>query len=55
MIEAYAAGYPIRITTYGQPSSPPGDQVVGATGPMKLLTVNFVCRLFRHRFIYAIP
>ncbi len=32
MIEAYAAGYPVRIATYGQPSSPPGDQVVvGAT------------------------
>ena len=28
MIEAYAAGYPVRIATYGQLSSPPGDQVV---------------------------
>jgi hypothetical protein len=28
MIEAYATGYPIRISTYGLPSSPPGDQVV---------------------------
>ena len=28
MIEAYATGYPIRISTYGKPSSPPGDQVV---------------------------
>jgi cell wall-associated NlpC family hydrolase len=28
MIEAYAAGYPVRIATYGQPSSPPGDQVI---------------------------
>jgi len=34
MIEAYATGYPIRIATYGQPSSPPGDQVVvGLTRP----------------------
>jgi cell wall-associated NlpC family hydrolase len=34
MIEAYAAGYPIRIATYGRPSSPPGDQVaVGVTAP----------------------
>ena len=35
MIEAYATGYPIRIATYGQPSSPPGDQVVvGVTRPL---------------------
>ena len=34
MIEAYATGYPVRIATYGQPSSPPGDQVVaGVTRP----------------------
>ena len=34
MIEAYATGYPIRIATYGQPSSPPGDQIaVGITRP----------------------
>ena len=34
MIEAYAPGYPVRIATYGQPSSPPGDQVVvGLTRP----------------------
>jgi len=34
MIEAYATGYPVRIAPYGQPSSPPGDQiVVGATRP----------------------
>jgi len=34
MIEAYPTGYPIRIATYGQPSAPPGDQVVvGATRP----------------------
>jgi cell wall-associated NlpC family hydrolase len=34
MIEAYATGYPIRVATYGQPSSPPGDQVVvGFTRP----------------------
>jgi peptidoglycan DL-endopeptidase CwlO len=34
MIEAYATGYPIRITAYGMPSSPPGDQVVvGVTHP----------------------
>ena len=36
MIEAYAPGYPIRIATYGQPSSPPGDQVVvGVTSPLQ--------------------
>ena len=34
MIEAYATGYPVRIVTYGQTSSPPGDQVVvGVTPP----------------------
>jgi cell wall-associated NlpC family hydrolase len=34
MIEAYATGYPIRVATYGQPSSAPGDQVVvGFTRP----------------------
>jgi cell wall-associated NlpC family hydrolase len=34
MIEAYATGFPIRISTYGQPSSAPGDQtVVGFTNP----------------------
>jgi cell wall-associated NlpC family hydrolase len=35
MIEAYAADFPIRVSTYGQPSSPPGDQVVvGFTRPL---------------------
>jgi cell wall-associated NlpC family hydrolase len=34
MIEAYATGFPIRVSTYGTPSSPPGDQVVvGFTRP----------------------
>jgi peptidoglycan DL-endopeptidase CwlO len=34
MIEAYATGFPIRISTYGTPSSPPGDQtVVGFARP----------------------
>jgi cell wall-associated NlpC family hydrolase len=34
MIEAYATGFPVRVATYGQPSSPPGDQqVVGFTNP----------------------
>jgi peptidoglycan DL-endopeptidase CwlO len=34
MIEAYATGYPVRISTYGMPSSPSGDQVVvGVTHP----------------------
>jgi len=28
MIEAYASGFPVRVSTYGTPSSPPGDQVV---------------------------
>jgi cell wall-associated NlpC family hydrolase len=34
MIEAYATGFAIRVSTYGQPSSAPGDQtVVGFTQP----------------------
>jgi hypothetical protein len=34
MIEAYASGFPIRVSTYGMPSSAPGDQtVVGFTRP----------------------
>jgi peptidoglycan DL-endopeptidase CwlO len=34
MIEAYATGFPIRVSTYGTPNSPPGDQtVVGFTRP----------------------
>jgi peptidoglycan DL-endopeptidase CwlO len=34
MIEAYAPGFPIRISTYGKPNSPPGEQkVVGFTRP----------------------
>ncbi len=34
MIEAYATGFPIRISTYGKPTSAPGDQtVVGFTNP----------------------
>jgi cell wall-associated NlpC family hydrolase len=35
MIEAYATGYPIRISTYGTASSPPGDEKpVGFTDPV---------------------
>jgi cell wall-associated NlpC family hydrolase len=34
MIEAYATGFPIRISAYGTASSPPGDQdPVGFTDP----------------------
>ena len=34
MIEAYAQGYPVRISTFGLPTSPPGDQdPVGYTDP----------------------
>jgi cell wall-associated NlpC family hydrolase len=34
MIEAYGTGFPIRISTYGKPTSPPGDQtVVGFARP----------------------
>ncbi len=34
MIEAYATGFPIRVSTYGAPSSAAGDQaVVGFTSP----------------------
>ena len=41
MIEAYAPGYPVRVATYGQPSSPPGDQaVVGVTRPWATAGAN---------------
>ena len=34
MIEAYATGYPIRYSTFGLPTSPPGDtDPVGYTDP----------------------
>lgn len=34
MIEAYATGYPIRVSTFGLPSSPAGDEdPVGFTRP----------------------
>lgn len=34
MIEAYAPGYPVRRSTFGLPSSPPGDEnPVGFTDP----------------------
>ena len=34
MIEAYAPGYPIRVSTFGLPTSPPGDtNPVGFTDP----------------------
>ena len=34
MVEAYATGFPIRISTYGKPSSAPGDQdPIGFTRP----------------------
>jgi len=34
MIEAYATGFPVRISTYGTPNSPPGDRkVVGFIRP----------------------
>jgi cell wall-associated NlpC family hydrolase len=34
MIEAYAAGYPVRISVYGLPAAAPGDgTVVGFTAP----------------------
>jgi peptidoglycan DL-endopeptidase CwlO len=41
MIEAYATGFPIRISTYGTPTSPGGDnQVVGFTRPWAHAGVN---------------
>jgi peptidoglycan DL-endopeptidase CwlO len=41
MIEAYATGFPIRISTYGKPTSPQGDQqVVGFTRPWAHTGVN---------------
>jgi cell wall-associated NlpC family hydrolase len=34
MIEAYATGFPVRVSSYGKPGSAPGDtQVVGFTNP----------------------
>jgi cell wall-associated NlpC family hydrolase len=34
MVEAYATGFPIRISTYGKPTSAPGDQdPIGFTQP----------------------
>ena len=34
MIEAYASGFPVRVSAYGTASSPPGDQdPVGFTDP----------------------
>ena len=34
MVEAYATGFPIRISSFGTSNSPPGDQVpVGFTRP----------------------
>jgi cell wall-associated NlpC family hydrolase len=34
MIEAYSAGFPVRVSTFGLPSSPPGDgQPAGYTDP----------------------
>ncbi len=34
MIEAYAAGFPVRVSTYGLPSSAPGDtNPAGFTDP----------------------
>jgi cell wall-associated NlpC family hydrolase len=36
MVEAYATGFPVRISTYGLSTSPPGDQtVVGFTDPTR--------------------
>jgi cell wall-associated NlpC family hydrolase len=41
MIEAYATGFPIRISTYGTPTSPGGDnQVVGFIRPWAHAGVN---------------
>ena len=41
MIEAYATGFPVRISTYGTPTSPGGDnQVVGFTRPWAHVGVN---------------
>jgi peptidoglycan DL-endopeptidase CwlO len=41
MVEAYATGFPIRISTYGKPSSAPGDQdPVGFTRPWAQTVIN---------------
>jgi hypothetical protein len=37
IINAYAAGFPVRVATYGQPLSPAGDQVVvGFSRPVQV-------------------
>jgi len=43
MIEAYATGFPVRVSTFGLKTSPPGEQtgqVVGFTRPWKAQGVN---------------
>jgi cell wall-associated NlpC family hydrolase len=41
MIEAYAPGFPVRVSQFGTPQSPPGDQtVVGFTRPWKHSGLN---------------
>ena len=41
MIEAYAAGTPVRVSTFGTPQSPPGDgTVVGFARPWPDNAVN---------------
>jgi cell wall-associated NlpC family hydrolase len=43
MIEAYATGFPVRVSTFGLKTSPPGEQtgeVIGFTRPWKAPTVN---------------
>jgi cell wall-associated NlpC family hydrolase len=43
MIEAYATGFPVRVSSYGQPGSPSGDQqVVGFTDPWSSTQVGTV-------------
>jgi len=43
MIEAYATGFPVRVSTFGLKTSPPGEQtgqVIGFTRPWKAPGVN---------------
>jgi peptidoglycan DL-endopeptidase CwlO len=43
MIEAYATGFPVRVSTFGLKTSPPGEQtgqVIGFTRPWKAAGVN---------------
>ena len=56
MIEAYATGFPIRISTYGTPSSAGGlSQVVGFTRPWAHAGVTLPARVRRRTVRGRVP